>query len=159
MNYVQKLQNPKWQKKRLDILSRDLFTCLLCGDKDTTLHIHHKEYLPGRQPWDYEDDNFQTLCKHCHAVSEHIKSFSDSVLAIKKQYDPAIEAYVLLTVVNTYKGIELFLFAYNTKHEELTRIISFAEEDINDFQKLINQAKAIQCLDYGKRPGSSMVLE
>lgn len=158
MNYSEQLKDPRWQKKRLDILSRDSFTCLLCSDKDTTLHIHHIEYLPGRQPWEYEDDNFQTLCKHCHAVSEKVKSFSNSVLAISKRYDPAIEAYVLLTIVSTYKGIELFIFSYSTKYQELNVVISFAEEDISDFNNLINQAK-IQHPNYGERSGSSMVLE
>lgn len=156
-NYGEKLQDPRWQRKRLEILERDLFTCLLCGDKNTTLHIHHKEYLPGRQPWEYEDDNFLTLCKHCHAVSEKVKASSDYVMAIRKQYDPAIEAYVLLTVVSTCTGIEFFIFSYSTKYQELNVVISFAEEDISDFNKLINHAKTIQ--HYGKRSGGPMVLE
>lgn len=159
MTYVEKLQHPDWQKKRLEILGRDSFTCLLCGDKDTTLHVHHKEYLPGREPWQYEDDNFQTLCKHCHLVSEKVKAKSDCVLAVSKKYDPAIEAYVLLTVVHTFRGLEFYIFSYSTKYNELNVVISFEEEDISDFNKLINHAKTIQHPNYGERSGSSMVLE
>lgn len=147
--YGEKLKDPRWQRKRLKILERDLFTCLLCSDKDTTLHIHHKEYLPGRHPWQYEDDNFMTLCKHCHAVCEKVKAFSNYVMAIKKQYDPGIEAYVLLTVVNTHTGIELFIYSYTPKYQELNTVINFSEEDISDFNKLINYAKTIQNPNYG----------
>lgn len=64
--YQTKLKDPQWQKKRLDILSRDNFTCVLCKDTVTTLHVHHHEYKYGKEPWDYEDDNFATLCEHCH---------------------------------------------------------------------------------------------
>lgn len=158
-SYSEILTNPNWQKKRLDILSRDSFTCLLCSDKDSTLHVHHKEYLPGRKPWEYDNDNFLTLCKYCHAVTEKVKAFSDSVMAISKRYDPAIEAYVLLTVVNTFVGIELYIFSYSTKYDELNIVISFAESDISDFNKLINQAKNIQHPNYGKRPGISVLSE
>jgi hypothetical protein len=157
--YSEKLQDPEWQKKRLLILSRDSFTCLLCGDKNTTLHVHHKEYLPGRKPWEYEDDNFQTLCKHCHLVSEKVKAFSDYVIAVNKRYDPAIEAYVLMTVVFTHTGIELILYTYSPKYDELNTAVIFSEQDISDFYTLINQAKTIQNPNNGKRSSSPMVLE
>ena len=71
--YQTKLKDPQWQKKRLDILSRDNFTCLLCNDTETTLHVHHHEYQYGREPWDYENDNFATLCEHCHKEVEVLK--------------------------------------------------------------------------------------
>lgn len=31
-----------------------------------TLHVHHKKYIFGREPWEYDDDNFLTLCENCH---------------------------------------------------------------------------------------------
>jgi hypothetical protein len=64
--YAEKLKHPKWQKRRLEILQRDLFTCMDCGDMDTTLHIHHKVYRSGAEPWDYEDNELITLCENCH---------------------------------------------------------------------------------------------
>ena len=30
------------------------------------LHIHHKSYIRGRMPWDYEDANLITLYEDCH---------------------------------------------------------------------------------------------
>lgn len=69
--YSQKLKDPRWQKKRLEILSRDKFTCQACADSESTLHVHHLFYVRGVDPWDYEDFALVTLCESCHA-SEHL---------------------------------------------------------------------------------------
>lgn len=64
--YSELLKDPRWQQKRLEIMSRDGFTCLCCGDKTHTLHVHHRYYISGRMPWEYPDFCFQTLCNDCH---------------------------------------------------------------------------------------------
>lgn len=71
MTYSEKL---RWQKKRLKIMERDSFTCRLCDSKTETLNVHHKEYLRGRDPWDYEERLLITLCEGCHARVEDAKS-------------------------------------------------------------------------------------
>jgi hypothetical protein len=65
--YRQLLLNPRWQKRRLDILGRDKFTCQVCGDDEKTLHVHHKYYVTNNKPWEYPDRCFVTLCAECHA--------------------------------------------------------------------------------------------
>ena len=30
------------------------------------LNIHHKIYIKGREPWDYDQDSFELLCNDCH---------------------------------------------------------------------------------------------
>lgn len=65
-SYARQLLDPRWQKKRLDILSRDRFTCVKCGDKARTLHVHHKYYVTGRMPWQYPDVSLESLCEKCH---------------------------------------------------------------------------------------------
>ena len=71
MTYAEKLKHPEWQKKRLKILERDQFTCQLCDSKDKTLHVHHKFYISGRNPWEYTDGMFMTLCHECHESNAH----------------------------------------------------------------------------------------
>lgn len=73
-DYAAKLKNPKWQKKRLQILGRDKFTCKLCGDTETTLHVHHKYYENGCDPWEYPNTALVTLCEHCHKEVEDWKN-------------------------------------------------------------------------------------
>jgi hypothetical protein len=71
--YSEKLRDPRWQKLRLEILNRDNFTCQECLDKATTLHVHHKTYTKGKDPWEYENYNLITLCEVCHEIEEKIK--------------------------------------------------------------------------------------
>lgn len=71
MTYAEKLKDPRWQKKRLEILERDSFTCRHCGDKEKELHVHHAYYERGMDPWDYKDHMLFTLCKYCHDCIEN----------------------------------------------------------------------------------------
>ena len=64
--YSEKFKDPRWQRKRLFVLERDNWTCQYCGDKETTLHIHHLWYEKGKEPWEYPDECFLTLCEDCH---------------------------------------------------------------------------------------------
>lgn len=68
MTYLEKLRDPRWQKKRLKIFKRDKFKCKECGEDKKTLHVHHKRYIRGREPWDYSDDLLLTLCESCHKL-------------------------------------------------------------------------------------------
>lgn len=69
--YSQKLKDPRWQKRRLEILNRDGFKCCYCGDAKTELHVHHRRY--SGDPWNSEDCDLETLCKDCHDIVELIK--------------------------------------------------------------------------------------
>jgi hypothetical protein len=69
-NYSDLLKNPKWQKKRLEIMSRDDFACSICGDDKSTLNVHHLFYKKGKKPWEYQDKALITLCDSCHE-NEH----------------------------------------------------------------------------------------
>jgi 5-methylcytosine-specific restriction endonuclease McrA len=66
--YSEKLRNPLWQRKRLDVFSRDNFTCTCCGNKNKELQVHHLDYIPGIEPWEYPLDMLTTLCADCHAA-------------------------------------------------------------------------------------------
>lgn len=64
--YIEKLRDPRWQKKRLLILERDRWQCQSCGNEQKTLNVHHKIYLPNKDPWDYSNSQLITLCEACH---------------------------------------------------------------------------------------------
>lgn len=65
-NYAEKLRNPKWQRKKSEIMMRDDFTCTKCGDTETTLNVHHEKYIG--EPWETPDKYLKTLCENCHAT-------------------------------------------------------------------------------------------
>lgn len=84
-SYSEKLRSPAWQRKRLEIFKRDSFTCQICQDTKTELQIHHKAYLAGKEPHEYEDYYLITLCKHCHAIVTELKinMFEQEARAVK----------------------------------------------------------------------------
>ena len=83
ITYKEKLKDPRWQKKRLKILERDHFSCHLCGDDQSTLHVHHKYYERG-EPWDIDDLGLVTLCAECHeeetgSIKEELSNLKTSI--------------------------------------------------------------------------------
>jgi hypothetical protein len=66
-SYAEKLLDPRWQRKRLEIMQRDAWRCQHCADERSTLHVHHRDYHYGLEPWDYPDAWLVTLCATCHA--------------------------------------------------------------------------------------------
>lgn len=86
MSYSDLLKDPRWQKKRLEILNRDKFTCQHCSSTEKTLHAHHLFYITGMRPWDYADHVLITLCEECHKNEEDKK---------KKGFDEFGYKYIL----------------------------------------------------------------
>lgn len=70
MTYSDKLRDPRWQKRRLEVFQRDGFKCCDCDSESETLHVHHRYYVRGREPWNYPLCAFQTLCKDCHEAEQ-----------------------------------------------------------------------------------------
>lgn len=80
MAYADLLKDPRWQKKRLEIMERDKFTCQSCGDTKTTLNVHHAYYEKGKMPWEYPEDSLITWCEECHERRQKIQNHIMSVL-------------------------------------------------------------------------------
>ena len=68
--YWKKLKDPRWQKRRLEVLARDGFKCVGCGATSETLHVHHLVYRKGVEPWEAPMDDMVTVCERCHEVAE-----------------------------------------------------------------------------------------
>ena len=82
-SYSEKLLDPRWQKKRLEVLDSAEFQCEMCGDGESTLHVHHKQYFKGREVWDYEREQLACLCKDCHEQShEQADTLKDAISRI-----------------------------------------------------------------------------
>lgn len=77
--YTALLRDPRWQRKRLEIFERDNWSCTKCGEDALELHVHHKEYWPGRLPWEYPNQNFATLCAPCHK-SGHFDTIHSNIM-------------------------------------------------------------------------------
>jgi hypothetical protein len=84
MTYSEKLRDPRWQKKRLQIFSRDGFKCISCNDPDTELQVHHLKYQG--EPWEAPDEFLITLCRHCHSIIETYECFKFSLTGDSKKF-------------------------------------------------------------------------
>lgn len=95
--YTDLLRDPRWQRKRLGILSRDNFTCQFCEAATRPLHVHHRYYKSGWKPWDYPDESLLTLCEICHAgETEHLKKAKGELfLSLAEHGHTALEILLL----------------------------------------------------------------
>lgn len=128
--YSEKFKDPRWQKKRLEILTRDNWTCQVCKSTDNTLHVHHKMYLNVENPWEYDNDLLVCLCEECHEIEGELKKEYEK-LFLENFYKSGFLADDLRTLshlfsyiktskikkVKIYKSIEMmcskFLDEYN----------------------------------------------
>jgi hypothetical protein len=103
--YKEKLLDPRWQRRRLEIMNRDQFTCKHCGESSNTLNVHHKTYQFGRDPWDYPDSNFQTLCVDCHNIESDFKDFTNGLI-----HDYLLQGATYQMIYNHLEGTGLAEF-------------------------------------------------
>lgn len=78
--YKDQLLHPNWQRRRLEMLSKHEYTCENCGDKESTLHVHHRRYIKGRMVWEYEDEGLAVLCAACHKNQHAHRELLDKIL-------------------------------------------------------------------------------
>lgn len=81
-SYFELLKDPRWQRRRLEILSLNDFACENCRSGDRTLHVHHKLYRKGAMPWEYEDHELAALCENCHAAEHLIREDLAAMMAL-----------------------------------------------------------------------------
>ena len=105
MTYAEKLKDPRWQRKRLEIFQRDGFTCRDCCSNEKTVHLHHCFYQKG-DPWDTDEKFLLTLCCDCHesrqAIEDQIKEsigllFARMTLRVEAVNYPGSDHHVRLT--------------------------------------------------------------
>jgi len=63
---VKKRISYKYRKWRENVLIRDNYTCMDCGDKEKVMHVHHIKPFATNENLRYEMDNGITLCPSCH---------------------------------------------------------------------------------------------
>ena len=114
--YWKKLKDPRWQKKRLEVMERDEFTCRTCGSKAETLTVHHINYRKGVEPWGYDAGELVCLCEDCHskvekdliprlrrlAVRSHAYSISEMIAVLECAMDECERRGDPITAVNIF---------------------------------------------------------
>jgi hypothetical protein len=137
MKYADKLKHPNWQKMRLKVLQKAKFTCKLCKDTETELHVHHNYYEADTEPWDYPLNAFTCLCKHCHEEVEYRKKIENAfdiyLINIKKVNNWACGDRIMII---DYDGLKYMrIYDINSK-QKMGYILSNSAVDA--FKKIIN---------------------
>ena len=70
MIYSEQLKDPRWQRKRLEILQRDNFTCIWCGEHGGKLNADHIKPFAQYPELRFAIDNGRTLCLPCHKTTD-----------------------------------------------------------------------------------------
>lgn len=153
--YSEKLKDPRWQKKRLEILNRDSFKCKFCRDTEETLHVHHITYGKGKDPWDYPGGNFLTLCETCHESLEGMKneilSSLDSLYQVKslvtlsrilKNHDSHIDNAVSGLIRLYEKEKELETGDVSDKYDHTAEMKECGQECVSDIFRCLFSAES-----------------
>lgn len=140
VTYAEKLLDPRWQKRRLEILQRDHFTCQICGDKTKTLHVHHKRYFRDQDPWDYAADYLVTLCEDCHdARTADDREIQNDLAEVAMRILPDVSAQLREFVdLNGETRLREAMDLWNVIYVSFQRIGLFEE-----FQALLYRAATI----------------
>lgn len=106
-SYAELLLDPRWQKKRLEVMGAAGFVCEHCGDDQETLHVHHKAYRRGAKPWEYETHELMCLCHRCHGIWHEQKDAIDFAIGRMSFDDLARLAGYALAIPRGNWGIRL----------------------------------------------------
>lgn len=137
-SYSEQLKDPRWQKRRLEILSRDEFACKKCGDTDSQLHVHHKRYINGHEPWQYDDFDLITLCVLCHKeIEEIIKSLPhlniNNVKIFKSKNWKSGNKVMFIKYPNNFE-----ISVYDKNNNQICGFNFHNEEDIPNIHRILN---------------------
>ena len=97
--YSELLRDPRWQKKRLEILQRDKWICQCCASTTSELQIHHLRYTSS--PWEIDNKYLVTLCCECH--SKVSKAEFLSYMRLEMSEGLMSDLYVLKTHVRYFE--------------------------------------------------------
>lgn len=131
MTYSEKLTDPRWQRKRLEILNRDNFSCQLCGSDKYTLHVHHKSY--NGDPWETANSELITLCEDCHFFIEEIGDGFKLKKAIRSNFGGGMIYFIAFENKAEKKGI---FIAYRDPNLKLEMIVEPEYEFVKELMKL-----------------------
>jgi len=81
MEWKDQYKHPLWQKKRLEALEESEFVCSRCFDGEAQLHVHHRQYFKGRKIWEYQLNELEVLCDHCHEFTHEEMGFLKTMLS------------------------------------------------------------------------------
>lgn len=131
LSYAEMLKDPRWQKKRLEVMQRDGFRCQHCLSEDKPLQVHHLVYDKDKKPWEYDNNQLITLCEDCHQDETEYSRYlyTDFQVFVRDFKLTGLSLPVLCNMLNCFSDV---FHAYNTKtnepyfDDEFKKVIEYA---------------------------------
>lgn len=147
MTYAEKLKDPRWQKRRLEVLEAAGWKCQACKATDKTLHVHHNFYRTRTHPWDYPNHAFLALCEQCHQSAECQRQ--ELLQCIENIYESKSSADFVGAVIGFLKAAYMdYCLDDDPSHSELLRnrqqawgFARFWQGDERDLLPLLNNGE------------------
>ena len=79
--YANQLKDPRWQRKRLEVMERDNWQCRDTGVADESLQVHHCWYAKGG-PWETPSEYLLTLTEGAHRKRQELESRAKKALGM-----------------------------------------------------------------------------
>lgn len=130
MNYSDKLKDPRWQRLRTEVLIRDKYTCVLCKDDKTQLHVHHTRY--SGEPWEIPLEALQTLCADCHEIIT-LGNYRGLISCSKRIFSDNLSLFIYKDNAGEYIFIN--------RHSSGFTLIRIFKDYIADFKTLVDFIK------------------
>lgn len=140
-SYRELLKDPRWIKKRNEILTRDENTCQYCGRSDRYMHVHHNLYIKGRKPWEYDNKDLVTLCDRCHeSVTNDNREMYENYLFAKQElrafgFSDAILNNILCKI-GLFEESYINESSHNSLYLDLIEDAVFSTQNFRDFEVL-----------------------
>lgn len=129
--YSDLLRDPRWQRKRLEVLNRENFRCQECYATDRTLHVHHVVYRRDALPWEYSSDELVVLCEECHSSwHEDLQTLTLAMRGLPRFYRDELIGYARARQ------------ALSTQSRDLERC-QLAETAAQDVQRVVGACAAL----------------
>lgn len=140
-DYSDKLRDPRWQKKRLEIFERDDWTCQSCFNSESTLVVHHRRYIADRDPWDYPDSLLITLCENCHGDERvNLRDASDSLI---EQVQDKFFSFDIQTLAGGFNSFEVACYDSHVLSDVYAWALSDRDIQIELAERYFNHLKEI----------------
>ena len=106
--YGQKLLRPEWQHRKKAYLNEVGVWCRSCRATDTVIAVHHLNYRPNRQPWEYKNDELIAFCSDCHtAMHKNIDFFRGQIVSSVPAQDLALLLVTLKDALRLKSPMEI----------------------------------------------------
>lgn len=89
--YRELLLDRRWQRRRLEVFRDANWRCQHCGNdrNEIPLHAHHRLYVPGHAPWEYQPGEIVSLCDPCHGEEHGKRESSPEIAELQQQIEEA----------------------------------------------------------------------